>query len=302
VNSDRLPVKQPGHYSLRLLQAQWILGEARADLVPGICGDLLVDGYDTESLRVLASLTGAETERVADLLPRLFHEMDMGQPTGVQAAWCVAQSIARDIISGTVTPADGAWEIGHFGTTFDPLFPSLSIFIGLWSEWNDDVERRQQYESDIREEALRLLATGPPSEPGTGSEIDRLVQLAKQQTLAGRPNMPAAAERLIRKIPAGHILSENRGERWIAIGSHNDRQVLVLHTTLPFGFIRPEYRRYVDSVADELGIQLADIASADTRQLSVTPETLATLASGEIVRPGPIDWLSADQVRELTNR
>jgi len=55
-------------------------------------------------------------------------------------------------------------------------------------------------------------------------------------------------------------------------------------------------------VADELGIQLADIASADTRQLSVTPETLATLASGEIVRPGPIDWLSADQVRELTNR
>jgi len=293
-------VKQAGHDALRLLQAQWVLGEMRADHVPRICTDLLVDGYDTQSLRVLAGLTGVEIERVADLLPRMFREMGLVQPTRVQAAWCIAQNIARDILSGNVTPSDGAWMIGNFGATFDPLFPSLSIFIGLLSESDDDPEHREQYETDIRERALLLIATGPPSEPGTGSEVDRLVQLARQQTLAGYPDMRAVAAALAAKTPGGHVLPEKRAPRWAAIGSHNDHPVLLLHTVLPFGFVRQEYRRYVQSVIDEAGIQLADVASADARQLSVTRETLDTLADRKTAVPEPIGWLSANQVRTLT--
>jgi hypothetical protein len=92
---------------------------------------------------------------------------------------------------------------------------------------------------------------------------------------------------------------ENREQRWIAIESH-DRLALLLHATLPFGFIRWEYRRDVEVAADQAGIQLVDIASVDARQLSITHETLEILAGGEIDVPGPIDWLSANEVRKLT--
>jgi hypothetical protein len=270
-----------------------------ADQVPGICTDLLVDGYDTPSLRVLAGLTATDGQEVRELLPRVFHEMGMEEPSPIQAAWFLAQSTARDIVSGTVAPSDGARAIGDLGSTFDPLWPSLSIFIGLSSEWDDHPQQRQAYDSDIREEAARLIVMQPPSEPGTGSEVDRLVQVAKQQELAGHYDMHAVAEALVKKTPAGRILG-GRGRRWIAIASHNDRQVLLLHATLPFGFIRPEYRHFVQSVVDDAGIQLADMASADTKQLSVTQDTLETLANRKVVLPGPIGWLSANQVRKLT--
>src|SRR5256885_1700722 len=225
----------------------------RADQVPAICSDLLVDGYDTPLLRILAGLSGLEVERVPDLLRRLFDELGLEPPTPVQAAWCIAQNTARDIVSGTVTPSDGARAIGEFASDFDPLWPSLRIFIGLSSEWDSQPEQRQAYESEIREEAARLIALRPPSEPGTDSELDRLVQIAKEQKIAGHYDMPAVAEGLVKKTPGGRIL-DGRGHRWITIASHNDRQVLLLHATLPFGFIRPEYRHFVQSVADEAGI------------------------------------------------
>jgi hypothetical protein len=292
-------VKQPGDDSLHLLQAQWVLGETRADQVPRICTDLLVQGYDTESLRLLAGLTRAEEDRVVDLLPGLFRELGMARPSRVQATWCLVQNLARDIVSRKVNAADGAWAIGNFGTGSDPLFPSLRIFIGLSSEWDGDPERQEEYESEIRQQALRLLKTEPPSEPGTGSEVDRLVQLANQKQILDRPNMQAEAHRFAGKIPAGHRVRENREQRWIAIESH-DRLALLLHATLPFGFIRWEYRREVEVAADQAGIQLVDIASVDARQLSITHETLEILAGGEIDVPGPIDWLSANEVRKLT--
>jgi hypothetical protein len=260
---------------------------------------LLVQGYDTQSLRVLAGLTRAEEDRVVDLLPGLFRELGMARPTRVQATWCLVQNLARDIVSGKVTAADGAWAIGNFGTSSDPLFPSLRIFVGLSSEWDGDPERQEEYESEIRQQALGLLATEPPSEPGTGSEVDRLVQLANQKRILDRPNMQAEAQRFAGKIAAGHRMPENREQRWIAIASH-DRLVLLLHTTLPFGFIRWEYRRDVEVVADQAGIQLVDVASVDARQLSITHGALETLAGGEIDVSAPIDWLSANQVRKLT--
>ena len=294
-------MEQPDDSPGRLLQAQWILGETRPEQVPDVCTHLLAAGFDTPSLRVLANLTRAELERVAELLPNLFREMGMGQPTLIQAAWRIAQNAARDILAGRVTPYEGARTIGDFGSRFEPLFPSLSIFIGLWSEWGDDPGHRQEYESDIRSQAMRLVAEAAPTERGTGSEVDRLVQLAKEQTEAGPPrDMSTAAKLFAGKIPAGHILPNDPRHHWTAIGSHNDRLVLLLHAKLPFGFIRPEYRGYIGSVSVAVDIQLAEVASAEAAQLSLTRETLKVLAGREVTLPHHIGWLSANQVRDLT--
>jgi len=142
-----------------VLQATWVLGDTRPESVPGICTDLLLAGYDSPSLRVLAGLTNAELERVRELLPQLFNELGLEQPTAVAAAWRVAQETARELLADRLAPYDAARSIGDLGTRFDPLFPLVKHFIGLWSEWDDDPQHRKEYESDIRAAAQELVVT-----------------------------------------------------------------------------------------------------------------------------------------------
>src|SRR5258708_4945359 len=103
------------------LQATWVLGDTRPESVPGICTDLLLAGYDSPSLRVLAGLTNAELERVRELLPQLFNELGLEQPTAVAAAWRVAQEAPPEPPPPPLGPDDAARSIRHPGHKARPV-------------------------------------------------------------------------------------------------------------------------------------------------------------------------------------
>jgi hypothetical protein len=286
-----------------VLLARWLLGEVRPESVPAICTDLLLAGYDTPSLRVLAGLTKAELERVRELLPQLFNELGLERPTEVAAAWRVAQQTAQELLADRLAPYDAARSIGDLGTRFAPLFPLLNHFIGLWSEWDDDARHRKEYEYDIRAAAQELVSTPPPAEPGMGSELDRMVMAAKQQAHPSPPpDMASAIAGIVESIPAGRIVSKGpASSNWTAVGSHNDRVVLLLHRALPFALVRPEYRHFVQAPISAAGIRAAEMSSADAAELSVRQESLEILA-GHQLRPGIAKgWLSANEIRELSD-
>jgi hypothetical protein len=286
-----------------VLQATWVLGDTRPESVPGICTDLLLAGYDSPSLRVLAGLTNAELERVRELLPQLFNELGLEQPTAVAAAWRVAQETARELLADRLAPYDAARSIGDLGTRFDPLFPLVKHFIGLWSEWDDDPQHRKEYESDIRAAAQELVVTPSPPEPGAGSDLDRMVMAAREEAQrSSPPDISGAVAGLVDSIPAGRIVSKGRGgATWTAIGSHNDRVVLLLHRVLPFAFVRPEYRGFVQPHIAAASIQAAEMSSADAAELSIKQETLEILAGHQLRQGVAAAWLSANEIRELTD-
>lgn len=72
---------------------------------------------------------------------------------GVLAARVVARSLARSEVE-EIDAARQIWRIAVLAPSAEPF---LRTFIGLASEWDDDVENRGQYEEEIRSAALQLL-------------------------------------------------------------------------------------------------------------------------------------------------
>jgi hypothetical protein len=289
--------------ALLALQAQWALGQIWPERVPAQCTDLLLAGYDTPSLRVLAGLTVAELGRVNELLPRLFDELGLERPSDTVAGWRVAQETARTLLAEQVGPYDAARSIGDLATRFPPLFPFLSQFIGLWSEWDDDPRHRPEYEGDIRAAASELITAAPPPQPGTGSEIDHLVALAEQHAQDPSRNTQGAIALALQAVPAGHSLPwREASSTWTLIGSHHDRVVLMLHHALPFAFVRREYRRFIEPVIASAHIHVAEVSSMDARELSIKNESLEALAGHKLESQGEPRWLSASDIYELTGR
>lgn len=290
---------------LRQLQAGWVLGRGRPELVPDVCTALLVDGLDSPALCRLAGLTAAELDDGPELLVQLFGEFGMGPLSPVQAAWVLVQELARAIVDSRIDPVEGARRIGAFTYEFDPLFPLLRVFIGLWSEWDDHPDGRPDYEADIREEARRLRETEPPPEPGAGSDTDRRVQTA---ALVAKEQQPRKCQgdgllRLLAElIPAGRVdLTSSSQSRWTTITSHHAIPVLLVHSALPFGFVRSEVERFVHSAVMECKIQLAAVGAMDSEELSVTTATLSTLAGRALALQQPLGWLSANGIRDITD-
>ncbi|GAA3765953.1 hypothetical protein GCM10022206_00370 [Streptomyces chiangmaiensis] len=72
----------------------------------------------------------------------------------------MARVIAREIVDGTIAPADGAWLIGWRCWEPEPdRSAPLAVFMGLASTCEDDPEHRAEYEREIRREAQGLSAT-----------------------------------------------------------------------------------------------------------------------------------------------
>lgn len=152
---------------------------------------------------------------------------------------------------------------------------------------------------------LRILAGLPTVEldevPGAGSDIDQLIKDAEAQRREGSAiTMAAAIGLLSERIPAGHVLPQQESGRWTQIGSHRDVPVMLVHNSLPFAFIRWEYRSYVQPIIDKLRIDVADISSVEMQEISLTQQSLTTLADREVESSAPLPWLSADRIMKLT--
>ena len=118
-------------------------------------------GLDTPSLRELAGELHPTWADTGPLFERVLHDCGVATPPRLQAGHELACYYAEQIISGAVTPYEGArriWrdvanQLWHDREAAQPYL----IFIGLASEWEDHDEHRSDYEQDIRDEAQKLL-------------------------------------------------------------------------------------------------------------------------------------------------
>lgn len=72
----------------------------------------------------------------------------------------IAMTTCEAIVSGTVSPHDGARTIWWDAWTLladEPAGGELAPFIGLRTEWDEHPEARPQVEADIRQRARELL-------------------------------------------------------------------------------------------------------------------------------------------------
>jgi hypothetical protein len=87
------------------------------------------------------------------------------EPVTVDELEREATTIARRIVSREVLPQSGAaaiWALlsEHASAErggFHQFSEDVAVFVGLASEWRDDVEHRAEYEADIVEQAQRLV-------------------------------------------------------------------------------------------------------------------------------------------------
>lgn len=87
-------------------------------------------------------------------------ELAITIPTPDEARWSFVRSWAQEIVSGDVTPIEGASRIwDEYQQLGRP--DALAAFVGLASCWEDDAAHRHEYERDIVAEAAELLAGQP---------------------------------------------------------------------------------------------------------------------------------------------
>lgn len=221
----------------------------------------------------------------------------------LDAAWQSVKEYATLVETGQMGSYEGARRIGQIGEDFAPLYPLLRIFIAAWKEWDEYPEHSSELESQIRTAAAALIPMHIPSSPGKGSEVDRLVKIASNQRAQGHNfNGYEAAEILAAALPAGHLLSSESTNVWIPIGSHKDTVIVLLHSVLPFAFQKFGYDKYVHSAATKQRILVAEVPDAEMTVLSLTCETLRTLAGRDTGQRDPLPWLSLNLLQRLTGK
>ena len=286
---------------LLVLHAKWTLQNVHSEDVLDICKALLEDGLDSSSLRKLAGLSTDELHEVPQLLRRLFGEMNLEELTKIEAAWLLVHEYAAQIQTGKMGAYEGAQRIGQFGNAFDPLFPYLRTFVAAWYEWDEYPEHSQELESKIRTAAAAILHIAPPPTPGKGSEVDRMVKIANNQAKQDHTyNKSEAAQILAKAIPAGHVVEGTSDGKWIAIGSHNDMLILLLHSKLRFAIVRWEFEKFIQQHASKLGILTTSVPNPDSSVLSLTHETVGILSGKEFEQNLPLRWLSLNDLRRIT--
>jgi hypothetical protein len=145
-----------------VLLARWKLGDLAPEQVPAIALRALEDGSEMTEICVLAGLTSPTRRDVDDEIPLLLQELGTARPTRPQAAKILADEVLRKIVKGEVDAYGGARVLWSYSNDFEDLgvWEQLRPFVGAASEWEDDPERRPDYEQDIVEEATALLALG----------------------------------------------------------------------------------------------------------------------------------------------
>ncbi len=142
-----------------LVVARYVFGLLRREELPAQAVAALEQGLDSPSLRRLAVADCDDADEVRRFVIASAHELNIAIPTRAQAGMAIARWLAAQIVNGTVHPYEGArqiwWEISHALPGEESLLP----FVGLASEYEDDVERRPLYAQKIVEHARTFLNT-----------------------------------------------------------------------------------------------------------------------------------------------
>ena len=154
----------PGIDALRLLASQVVLDRVEIDEVPKLAQDLLVEGLDTLSLRVLAVLLPNEREQIRPLFERVLSESGVEPPSAETASLLVADEIAAGIIDGKVSPSEGCRALERLCAQAD-YHDLLIPFILVEDFYSVVSAERALYEREVIAEARMYLERRHKEEP-----------------------------------------------------------------------------------------------------------------------------------------
>jgi hypothetical protein len=116
----------------------------------------LDEGVYSKSLGLLFYEKPDSSEAVR-LFAQTLSELSIPVPPRDEASLVLAREHARRIIAGEVSPYEGARRIWWDIANEQGADPSLRVFTGMASEWEDDPHHRPEYEAEIIAEARQLL-------------------------------------------------------------------------------------------------------------------------------------------------
>ena len=107
------------------------------DELPHLAAELMADGFDSPSLRILAGVGKTDPNETRALLEKALRELNVEIPTLENAAETIVVDYCEKIISGRLTPLDGTQKIvnnvSYKNINIDGLLP----FEGLLSQYDD---------------------------------------------------------------------------------------------------------------------------------------------------------------------
>ncbi len=135
-----------------------MLGRDGPETLPRHATDLLVQGYDSPSLRQLAGMGGEEADRITEVFQDVLRELGLHRPNAREAAMRLSVEVARAIASGSITPDRGAREIWSIVRSVPKeQLPELDTFVYGASEWDERPEARDAFAKGIISAAHDLL-------------------------------------------------------------------------------------------------------------------------------------------------
>ena len=144
---------------IELAQALYQLRALPPERLGDVGVTLLAAGADTPAVRELAALdTNTTWDGVGSLFDRVLAELGRSRLTDREAAYVVATAAAKDIVSGSASPYEGAARIAYAAYHAAGQPDELAPFYYWADEWEDHPEYRDACEADIRRHAATFLA------------------------------------------------------------------------------------------------------------------------------------------------
>jgi hypothetical protein len=148
--------------NLAVTQILWTLHMLPTAHLPEAATNALVLGADTPALRLLAGADGDDDKSIAELFVRALSELSMPLLSEKEAARRYAFLISSQIVSGSLSPIDGARRIVEAARALeDKTFHELDPFIYAESEYESRPEDREFFSRQIAEEAARWMNREP---------------------------------------------------------------------------------------------------------------------------------------------
>jgi hypothetical protein len=145
----------------RVAAARYRLKLLESCELPDLATTALVSGLDGRSLRLMAGEQSPTWADSGPLFELALAELSLIVPERLEAGWMLARHYSEQIMSGAISPYEGARSIWHeVAGSFDQeteIWQRFAIFVGLASEWEDYPPGRSEFDRQILHEAARVL-------------------------------------------------------------------------------------------------------------------------------------------------
>jgi hypothetical protein len=141
-----------------LIEALWFFGKLSAEELPIFATQAINSGFDSPALRKLAGIQHAALHDVKSLFEQCLIDMGRAPLSKCEAGLRLAHTIAAQIVSGEITPYEGARKIWWDIWEECRELTELKAFVGLASGYEDEPDHRQDYVNDIVKEAHKLCS------------------------------------------------------------------------------------------------------------------------------------------------